>query len=57
MQFSSQPNDISAEPAEHRATGKIDGRTKGERYADAKKQDLFGRSRMSKAQLAKAVGG
>ncbi len=33
------------------------GRTKAQLYADAKRQGVAGRSRMSKAQLEKAVGG
>lgn len=32
------------------------GRTKAQLYADAKRKGVTGRSRMSKAQLAKAVG-
>lgn len=33
------------------------GRTKAQLYADAKRKGVAGRSRMSKAQLEKAVGG
>ena len=37
----------------HRGAG---GRTKAQLYAEAKKKNIAGRSRMNKAQLEKAVG-
>ncbi len=49
-QFSAQPKDIAAKTRSHR-----DHRTKAELYAQAKARDVPGRSRMSKAELAKAL--
>ena len=49
-QFSSQPRDIAAKTARHR-----DGPTRAELYELARKRDLPGRSRMSKAELARAL--
>lgn len=43
----------SGETAKQRSEG--DGPTKAELYEKAKKQDIPGRSKMSKAELAKAV--
>lgn len=37
-------------------SGQSTGKTKGELYAEARRRDIPGRSRMSKQQLAKAVG-
>jgi hypothetical protein len=37
-------------------SGRSHGKTKGELYAEARRRDIPGRSRMSKQQLAKAVG-
>lgn len=57
-QFSSQPKDVAKKTAKHRSTGKSsssNGPTKAELYEKAKKQDVPGRSKMSKAQLEKAV--
>lgn len=49
-QFSAQPADVAAKTKRHR-----DHRTKDELYAEAKKRDIPGRSRMSKAALEKAL--
>ena len=54
-QYSAQPEGIAAKTAEHRGTGKAD-KTKAELFKEAKAKDLAGRSTMSKAQLAKALG-
>lgn len=60
-QFSSQPKDVARKTARHRDTGKSGSRggsgepTKAELYAKAKERDVPGRSRMSKAELMKAV--
>jgi hypothetical protein len=51
-QHSSQPKDIARKTARHRGNGP----TKAELYEQAKKRDIPGRSRMSKAQLEKALG-
>ena len=61
-QFSSQPKDIAAKTAEHRETGKTDVDTTGaksraELYEEAKAKDVAGRSKMSKAELEKALAG
>jgi hypothetical protein len=49
-QFSAQPNDVAAKTRTYR-----DHRTKSDLYAEAKKRDIAGRSRMSKGQLARAL--
>lgn len=49
-QFSAQPNDVAAKTRTYR-----DHRTKSDLYAEAKKRDIAGRSRMSKGQLALAL--
>lgn len=49
-QFSAQPNDVAAKTRTYR-----DHRTKSDLYAEAKKRDIPGRSRMSKDQLARAL--
>ena len=51
-QFSAQPKDVADKARPYR-----DHRTKAELYAQAKKRDIPGRSRMSKAELAKALAG
>ena len=51
-QFSAQPADIAVKTATAR-----DHRTRGELYAEAKKRDIAGRSRMNKAQLRAALAG
>lgn len=51
-QFSSQPKDVAAKTRRFR-----DHRTKADLYAEAKKRDIPGRSRMSKDQLARALAG
>lgn len=52
-QFSDQPEDIAKKAAEYREGG---APTKADLYAEAKKRDVPGRSRMSKAELEKALG-
>lgn len=49
-QFSTQPTDVAAKTRTYR-----DHRTKSDLYAEAKKRDIPGRSRMSKDQLARAL--
>lgn len=49
-QFSAQPKDVAEKTRKFR-----DHRTKAELYAEAKKRDIPGRSKMNKAQLAKAL--
>ena len=51
QQFSAQPADIAAKTRAHR-----DHRTRADLYAQAKARDIPGRSRMSKAELAAALG-
>ncbi|MGP9821314.1 hypothetical protein ACTZWW_14960 [Salinarimonas sp. NSM] len=62
-QHSSQPEDVARKTARHRDTGRSSSRgsssggepTKAALYEKAREQDVPGRSRMSKAQLMKAV--
>jgi hypothetical protein len=54
-QHSSQPKDIARKTARHRGD-ESSGPTKAELYEQAKKRDISGRSKMSKAQLEKALG-
>lgn len=49
-QFSSQPKDVADKTRPHR-----DHRTKAELYAEAKKRDIPGRSKMSKDTLLRAL--
>ena len=49
-QFSAQPKDVADKTRKHR-----DHRTKAELYAQAKKHDIPGRSKMSKDELATAL--
>jgi hypothetical protein len=51
-QFSSQPEDVASKTKRFR-----DHRTKADLYAEAKKRDIPGRSRMTKDQLAEALDG
>lgn len=51
-QFSAQPDDVAAKTKPHR-----DHRTKDELYAEAKRRDVPGRSRMTKVELVKALEG
>ena len=51
-QFSSQPEDVANKTKRFR-----DHRTKADLYAEAKKRDIPGRSRMTKDQLARALSG
>jgi len=46
----------SSKTARSSSTASRGGKTKGELYAEARRRDIPGRSRMSKAQLARAVG-
>jgi hypothetical protein len=54
-QFSSQPKDVQWKTARYRHSGD-DEPAKAERYDEAKRRDIEGRSKMSKAELAKALG-
>ncbi|WP_174297512.1 hypothetical protein [Sphingomonas bacterium] len=51
-QFSAQPGDVAARTREFR-----DHRTRTELYAEAKKRNVPGRSKMTKEQLAHALAG
>ena len=55
-QFSAQPKDVADKTAPYRRHDEADGRTKAELYDLAKRKDVPGRSKMSKAELARAVG-
>ena len=56
-QFSAQPKDVAKKTARDRQTGRTgDGDSKAALYAEAKRRDLPGRSKMSKADLEKALG-
>lgn len=54
-QFSAQPEDIAAKTAKYHDGGKGEA-TKAELMTQARKRDIPGRSKMSKAELAKALG-
>ena len=53
-QFSAQPEDVARKTAPHRG-GKGEP-TKADLMAEARKRDIGGRSKMSKAELTKALG-
>ncbi len=61
-QFSRQPEDVAAKAARYRHTGKADGvsgvsgTTRAELMARARNRGIPGRSRMSKAELERALG-
>lgn len=61
-QFSKQPGDVARKTAPHRDTGEAEaeadggGKTRAELYEEAKRRDVPGRSRMSKAELERALG-
>jgi hypothetical protein len=58
-QFSAQPADVAHKTAKYREPGHGSGGpadSKAALYAEAKKRNVPGRSKMSKAELAKAVG-
>ncbi|MCW4116526.1 hypothetical protein NPA31_016305 [Aurantimonas sp. MSK8Z-1] len=54
-QYSTQPQDVAEKTAHDRQSGHGGGRTKAELYAEAKRRKIAGRSKMSKAQLEKAL--
>ena len=58
-QFSAQPKDVAQKTAKyrHNGHGKKDGRkpSKAELYEEARRKNILGRSRMSKAELQRAV--
>ena len=60
-QFSGQPEDVARKTAPHRKTGgkggrqQADGTTKAQLMNEAKRRDIRGRSKMSKAELEKAL--
>ena len=54
-QFSKQPADVAAKTAADRKTGRSEGPSKAELMAKARARNVPGRSKMTKAQLAKAV--
>jgi hypothetical protein len=53
-QFSAQPEDVRRKTAKHRHGGGEP--TRAELYEEAKQQDIAGRSKMSKAELAETLG-
>jgi hypothetical protein len=57
-QFSAQPKDVQRKTAKYRHGGRTDAgaATKAELYEQAKRRGIDGRSRMSKAELTKALG-
>jgi hypothetical protein len=56
-QFSRQPADVARKSAAYRDTGKSAAtRSKADLYAQAKRKNISGRSRMSREELAHAVG-
>ena len=59
-QFSAQPRDVAGKSARYRKTGAGgssagSGKSRSELYAEARRRDLPGRSKMSKAQLERAL--
>ena len=57
-QFSAQPEGVRRKTARYRHGGKTDGRgapTRAELYEAARRQDIEGRSKTSKAELVKAL--
>jgi hypothetical protein len=57
-QFSGQPGDVRRKTAKYRHGGRADGGgepTKAELYQEARRRDIAGRSKMSKADLANAL--
>ena len=55
-QFSAQPDDVAQKTAQDRKTGHAAEGSRAALYAEAKRRDLPGRSKMSKAELQKALG-
>ena len=56
-QFSAQPSDVAKKTADDRDTGHAAARdSKAALYAEAKRRDVPGRSKMNKAELQKALG-
>ncbi|MBE7220623.1 MAG: hypothetical protein INR64_19305 [Caulobacteraceae bacterium] len=56
-QYSAQPKDVAEKTAPYRdGDGDRGGKTKAELYDMAKRKGVEGRSKMNKAELAKAVG-
>jgi len=58
-QFSGQPADVRRKAAKYRGGGRSDGGgepTKAELYEQARHHNVAGRSKMSKVELAKALG-
>lgn len=54
-QHSAQPKDVAEKTAPYRESGHADGATKAKLYAEAKRRDIPGRSKMSREQLVKAL--
>ena len=55
-QFSKQPKDVARKTARHRGGKRSrSGRSRAELYADAQRRNVPGRSRMSKAELERAL--
>ncbi|MXP62923.1 hypothetical protein E0493_06100 [Roseomonas sp. M0104] len=55
-QFSAQPKDVARKAAKARHAADAGGTTKAALMAEARKRDIRGRSRMTKGELAKALG-
>ena len=54
-QHSAQPTDVAKKTARYRDSHAGEGATKAELYEQAKKRDIPGRSKMSKAELERAL--
>ena len=55
-QFSAQPADVARKTAQHRDTGHADATSKAELLDRARARNIPGRSRMTKSELARALG-
>jgi hypothetical protein len=55
-QFSKQPTDVAEKTARYRGKPSSSERSRRELYAQAKRRNIPGRSRMSKAELERALG-
>ena len=55
-QHSAQPKDVADKTAPYRESGHAEKASKAELYAEAKKREIPGRSKMSREQLVTALG-
>ena len=56
LQHSAQPKDVAKKTAPYREGGHAGAASKAELYAEAKKRDIPGRSKMDREQLLEALG-